>query len=56
MLGFVHHKKGSGRGERTRTSHIALRFNEFVKIGFDKGEPLLDTPFDISTSLTNISH
>ena len=38
------------------TSSVSLRLDIFEKIGLHKGEPLLDTAFDIATALTDIAH
>jgi hypothetical protein len=36
-------------------SDLSLRFYVFFKVRFDKCEPLLDTTFNISVSIANIS-
>lgn len=35
---------------------MTLRFHIFVKVGLDKGEPLLDAAFDVTASFSNISN
>lgn len=37
------------------TCDMTLRFHIFVKIGLDKGEPLLDAAFNVAASFSNIS-
>lgn len=43
------------RWKKCLTCHMTLRFHIFVKIGLDKGEPLLDAAFNVTASFSNIS-
>jgi len=38
------------------TCHKPLRLHVFVEVWLDKGEPLLDTAFDVTTTISDISN
>ena len=38
------------------TCNISLGFDKLVEVWFDKGEPLLDAAFDVSTPFSDISN
>jgi hypothetical protein len=37
------------------TGNLSLRLNVFVEVGLNKREPLLDTAFNITSTLSNIA-
>jgi len=59
--GLNHHRRVTTRVEKrrkeeVRTAHHSLRLDEFVEVGLDEGEPLLDTSFDVSPTIPDISY
>jgi len=58
--GLDHHRSPTAaeiwNESELRTGNNALRLNILVKVGLDKGEPLLDAAFNISSTITNVSN
>lgn len=49
------YKVGRSR-DYTLTSYVSLWLHILGEVGLDKEKPLLDTSFDVSTSVTDISN
>lgn len=48
-------KQQHGKFQSEQTSILSLWFNEKLEVRLDKGEPLLDTAFDVTTTLGHVS-
>jgi hypothetical protein len=56
-LGCIIMKEGREETiEKAHTGDVALRFDKLVEVWLDKGEPLLDAAFNVTTTFLGVSN